>query len=128
MSVQALLKTIQQKKIEALFVQLKHHPVFSFDFQKEVCQIFIKQYEQVKQNEATCLTPVKQYLQEFYAVPVLENELLYELMERLKQNNYILNIYGLNIDVNNHEFSLPVYTQEELQDVIRKERAPYYKD
>lgn len=127
-SVQALLKTIQQKKIEVLFVKLKHHPVFSFDYQKEVCQIFIKKYQHVKQNEATCLTPIKQYLQEFYAVPIIQDELLYELIERLKQNSYIVNTYGLNLTISNHEFSLPVYTQDELQNVIQKERAPYYKD
>lgn len=127
-SIQALLKTIQQKKIEVLFVQLKHHPVFSFDYQIEVCQYFIKQYKQVKQNEATCLNPVKQYLQEFYAVPLLKDELFYELMDRLIQNNYIENIYGINLNLSNQEFFLPIYSHEELQEVIKKERAPYYKD
>jgi len=127
-SIPALLKTIQQKKIEALFVKLVEHPVFSSDYQKEIFQLFIKQYPQVKQNEATCLSPVKQYLHEFYAMPSINDELLYELMERLKQNNYIVNIYGLNVSLSSQEFCLPVYTQEELQDIIRKERTPYYKD
>lgn len=127
-SVQALLKTIQQRKIEVLFVRLKSHPVFSFDYQNEVCQHFIKQYQQVKQNEATCLNPVKQYLQEFYALPVKNDELFYELMDRLTKNNYIEDIYAMNLSLNNREFYLPVYTHEELQEVIKKERAPYYND
>lgn len=123
----ALVKTIQQKKIETLFIQLKYHPVFSTDYQKEICQYFIKQYKEVKQFESTCLNPVKQFLQEFYALPVLKQELMFELIERLKQNEYIDKTFGVNLS-HVDEFYLPVYTQAELQDVITKERLPFYND
>lgn len=123
----ALVKTIQQKKIETLFVKLKHHPVFSSDYQKEICQHFIKQYKEVKQFESTCLNPIKQYLQEFYALPIIKEELLFELIERLKNNQYIDQIVGVNVPVNN-EFCLPVYTTMELQEIIKKERLPFYND
>lgn len=127
-SVNALMKMVQQKKIEALFVRLKHHPVFSFDYQREVCQMFIKQYQQVKPLEATCLNPVKLYLQEFYAMPLFENELLYELIDRLKQNNYIEHCFSMNLQIDHHGFCLPQYSNEQLQEVIQKERSFYYKD
>lgn len=129
-SIEVLLKTIQQKKIEALFIQLKKHPVFSSEYQKEISQLYIQQFTQVKPNEASCLSPVKLFLQEFYAVSLVENELLFELMERLKQNQYITAIVEFNLQdkINGDEFSLPVYSHQQLQDVIKQERNAYYKD
>lgn len=129
-SNQIILKTIQQKKIETLFIQLKKHPVFSSDYQKEICQYYIQQFTQVKVNEASCLSPVKLFLQEFYAIQENEKELLFELVERLKQNQYISLTLGLNIKnkIEGNEFSLPMYTNEQLQEVIKNERANYYKE
>jgi hypothetical protein len=129
-ALEVLLKTIQQKKIEALFIQLKKHPVFSSEYQKEICQHYIKQFTQVKQHEASCLSPVKLFLQEFYALCLNEKELLFELTERLKQNNYVSGVIGLNVEekLEHEQFSLPMYTHEELQKVIQTERNHYYKD
>ena len=127
--IRALVKTIQQRKIETLFVKLKKHPVFSSEYQKEICQFYIKQFIEVKANEASCLSPIKLFLQEFYAITECKHELLFELIERLKQNQYILLTLGLNIEdrVEDNIFSLPVYTNEELQSIIKLERLNYYK-
>lgn len=128
--IKVLLKTIQQKKIETLFIKLKKHPVFSAEYQKEICHFYIKQFNQVKANEASCLSPIKLFIQEFYAVQENKNELLFELVERLKQNQYITLTQGLNIEnsVEDNEFLLPMYSNAELQEIINKERANYYKD
>lgn len=128
--IKVLLKTIQQKKIETLFVKLKKHPVFSLDYQKEICQFYIKQFTQVKANEASCLNPIKLFLQEFYAIQENSHELLFELIERLKQNHYISLTIGLNIDdkIETGEFSLPIYSTQQLQEIIKTERANYYKE
>lgn len=125
-----LLKTIQQKKIETLFIQLKKHPVFSSDYQKEICQYYIQQFSQVKVNEASCLSPIKLFLQEFYVIPENKNELLFELIERLKQNQYISLTFGLNINtkIEDNEFSLPMYSNKQLQEIILIESANYYKE
>jgi hypothetical protein len=128
--INVLLKTIQQKKIETLFIKLKEHPVFSSDYQREICQYYIQQFTQVKVNEASCLSPIKLFLQEFYAVQEHKEELLFELIERLKQNQYISLTLGLNIDekLDEHDFSLPMYSNKQLQEIISIERANYYKD
>lgn len=126
--LEVLLKTIQQKKLEALFIQLKKHPVFSTHYQLEIFQHHIQQYTQVN-DEATCLSPVKHYLQEFYVIPLQESELLFELVERLKQNQYIHKTIGLHIDgkLKGNEFELPIYSSEQLRSVIQAERANFYK-
>lgn len=125
-----LLKTIQHKKIETLFVKLQKHPVFSLDYQKEICQLYIQKFHQVKVNEASCLSPIKLFLQEFYALDIRQDELLFELIERLKLNNYIAMTLGLNIEskLENYEFSLPMYSNSELQEIIKIERSNYYKE
>lgn len=128
-SVEALIKTISQKKIESVFIQLPQHPVFSLDYIKEISQLYIQQYTHVKHNESTCLSPIKLILQEFYALTALDNELLFEVVERLYQNNYVNDVVALNVsEVKNGEISLPIYSNEELQRVIEKERSSYYKD
>ncbi len=127
-NIAVLLKTIQQKKIESLFIQLKKHPVFSANYQLEICQHHIQQFIQVN-NEATCLSPVKLFLQEFYVIPLNDKELLFELIERLKQNDYIHKAIGFNVEQHliNHEFQLPIYSNSELKKVIEIERANFYK-
>jgi hypothetical protein len=125
-----LLKTIHQKKIETLFIQLKKHPVFSSDYQKEICQFYIQQFKKVKVNEASCLSPIKLFLQEFYAISENKNELLFELVERLKQNNYITLTLGIGIQnkIKGTIFSLPIYSNEQLQEIIKTESENYYKE
>ncbi len=127
--VRVLLKTIQQKKIETVFLKLKKHPVFSLDYQNEIFQIHVKQFTQVKPNEASCLSPIKLFLTEFYAVQLIEKEMLYELVERLKENDYIDKALGLNIEnqINSKKFYFPIYSYAELQDVIFKEQTNLYK-
>ena len=127
--IKVLLKTIQQKKIDTLFIKLKKHPVFSLDYQKEICQYYIQQYKQVQVNQASCLSPIKLFIQEFYAISELKNELLFELVERLKQNNYITTTLGIGIEnkISDNSFSLPTYSNEQLQIKIKAESDNYYK-
>lgn len=121
--VEILLKTISQKKIETVAIQLIKQPVFSLDYQKEVIIHYIKQFPKVQAGKATCMSPVKLFLQEFYALNYLESELLYELIERLKQNKYIYQSVGFNLNKDNKEtlISFPVYTNKNLQDIIDNE-------
>ena len=72
---------------------------------------------------------MKLFLTEFYAVQLIEKELLYELVERLKQNDYIDKVLSLNIEnqINSKKIYFPLYTYSELQDVILKEQTHFYK-
>ena len=104
--------------------------MFSSDYQKEICQFYIQQFTQVKVNEASCLSPIKLFLQEFYAISENKNELLFELVERLKQNNYITLTLGIGIQnkIKGTIFSLPTYSNEQLQEIIKTESENYYKE
>jgi hypothetical protein len=122
---EVLVKTIAQKKIETLAVKLLKQPVFSLDFQKEALEQYIRQFDKVEAHKASCLSPVKLFLQEFYALAYDPNELLFEITERLKQNAYIDNILGFNVNnkLTECELSLPLYSHQKLQEVIEQETS-----
>ena len=128
-SSEAILKTISQKKIEAMFLKLIKHPVFSSDYQLKVFQEQLNEFTAVKPNEATCLSPLKLFFEEFYAIKNNKEQLFYDFVDELYQNDYITETVGSNI-VNKKEnniFTLPHYTNEELQERIEQERKVIYK-
>ncbi len=59
---------------------------------------------------------------------IIEDELLFELIERLKQNNYIENTYSLNLPdtKTESEFHFNIYTNEQLQNEIQHIRTTNY--
>lgn len=126
---EALLKTISQKKIEALCLKMVKHPVFSSDHQLNIFQEQLGQFTAVKQDEATCLSPLKLFFEEFYAIKNNKEQLFYDFVDELFQNEYISQAIGLNIvnKAENNIFTLPHYTNEELQTRIKNERETYFK-
>jgi hypothetical protein len=127
-STEALLKTISQRKLQTVMVKLIQHPVFSNDYQLQVFKELVLQFPMVKQHQATCLSPVKLFLEEFYALKNQAEELLFELMQRLVDNNYIQYASTLNMEVVENGFELPTYTAMQLQERIEYERLAFYKD
>jgi hypothetical protein len=122
-----LIKTILQKKIKSVFLKVVPHPVFSLNHQLEMFQEQLRQCGYVKQNESTCLTPVKSFFREFYAVCSPESDLLYDFIPHLSNNQYIQSATSVNMELNKG-IDLPYYTPEELNEKIKAERSPYYND
>jgi hypothetical protein len=124
---EVLIKTITQKHIESIFLKVVPHPVFSIEHQKEMFTEHLMKYTKVKQNESTCLTPVKNFFNEFYALNSNENELLYDFVKKLSENHFIEKAALANVNFENG-IELPHYSTDELNERIRKERSAYYKD
>lgn len=127
-SSEALLKTISQKKIESVFIKLKKNPVFSFDHQLEMLQEMISKFGPVRQYEATCLSPIKLFFEHFYVITNNEEELYFDLMKRMNDNEYFEFASSINFDLHNGFLELPFYTIEQLHQTIKEQRLPYYKD
>jgi hypothetical protein len=122
----ALLKTVTQKKIETIFVKVANHPVFSSDYQLQTFKELIKKYDKVKQFEATCLSPIKEFFQDFYALSIDENELLFSFLERLNQNTYLELAMSCNFNLNKNLLEIPFYDAKQLHEKIKSERLPFY--
>ncbi len=124
-SVTALLRTIQQQKIESAFLKITPHPVFSNDHMNSMFLEILKKYPQIRSNEVTCLTPLKDFFNEFYAINTSANDMIYDLLKRMAANNFILQAYSLNLSLENGLLSIPVYTQDELSQKINDIRKNY---
>lgn len=122
-----LLKTIYQKKIKSVFVKIVPHPVFSIEHQLEIFQENLKKFTCVKQFEATCLSPVKLFFKEFYAVESGDKELFFEFTQQLNTNLFLEKACALNMDLQDG-LDLPFYSIEELNQKIKSERQTYYND
>jgi hypothetical protein len=122
-----LVKAIERNKIKSAFIRLADHPVFSTGHQLEIFQEQLKKFDAVKQNEATCLTPVKLFFNEFYAIDSPETELFYDFLHQLSQNKFIHSASAIHMSLNNG-IELPFYTLEQLNEKITHERQTYLSD
>ncbi len=125
---EAVYKTAIQKKIECVFIKVTGHPVFSDDYRLAVLQEMIGSFPSVKQDEATCLSPVKEFFQEFFAVKIKKEELLFDFIERLNGSGYLEYASACNFTPDGNCIALPFYTAELLNERIKKERMPFYND
>jgi hypothetical protein len=124
-SISALLRTIQQQKIESAFLKISPHPVFSNDHMNSMFLETLKKYPQIRSNEATCLSPLKDFFNEFYAINTSKNDMIFDLLKRMVANNFILQAYSLNLSLENNTLGIPVYSQEELNEKINAIRKNY---
>ncbi|MBN8694510.1 MAG: hypothetical protein J0L69_15050 [Bacteroidetes bacterium] len=125
-----ILKTIKQRSVEAVFFKIIKHPVFSEDYQLQIFQEQMQQYTSVKANQATCLSPIKQFFEEFYAIKVNRERLLFDFLEDLNDNDYIVDCKAINVinETSDKVFTFPTYTAEQLNKRITEEREIYTKD
>jgi hypothetical protein len=126
-STEVLYKTISQKKIKTIFIKLKDHPVFSVSHQLEIFQYHLSNFSSVKPFEATCLSPVKLFLNDFFSFSFQANDLIYNVVFQLSANGFIDYCCALNMDLDEN-IKLPFYTTEELNEIIKKEHNQIQKD
>lgn len=125
-SMEALLKTIRQKKIAAVLLRVTGHPVFSPAYQLELLQHQLQVCDRVGHDQNTCLTPVKEFFAELYGLPLLNDELLHGFIDRLHGNGFVEGMVPFNFTGEAGILKLPRYTYDELQQRIREAHLPFY--
>lgn len=126
-SAAALLRLIAQRASPSAFVRIVRHPVFSTDYQLAAFQEVLKSHGAVRENASTCLSPLKDFFQEFYALLPQTDELLPGFLKRLCDNGFAETAMLLNTP-DNDRLLVPYYTAPELRERIRAERLPFYTD
>ena len=119
--VRALIKNIEQRRIPSLFIKIKSHTTFSNTYLKEHFILNIQQFPRVDKNVATCLSPIKLFFDETYAVPMKEVNFLFDLLPKLCNEQLIEHSYSLK--KKKKEYQLPLYTQEQLDTEIENVRT-----
>lgn len=115
----ALVKNISLRKISTVFIKLKKHPVFSNQFLNESFVEQVKLFEKVDGTNNSCLSPIRLFFDEFYAIPKENIKLVFDLLDALNENNFIESASCTNIDLSNQNiFYLQSYSQADLKKQI----------
>jgi hypothetical protein len=115
--VAALIRNARLREMKAVFYHLQPHPIFSIDFLREIFVCTVQQFNKVNANGVTCLSPVKIFLDEIYGVNNDDTRFLFELIPKLMDLRLITSVSAIGVQ---EDFSLPVYTAEDLQNGIRR--------
>jgi hypothetical protein len=118
--IRALIKNIRHRKIPSLFIKIKPHATFSNAYMREHFIINVQQFPRVDKDVATCLSPIKLFFDEVYDVPMQGINFLFDLLPHLFEADLIEFISALFI--NETDYELPVYTQQELDAEIENAR------
>lgn len=111
--VDALLKTITQKKIQTLILSLNE-----FDDLEEKIKDSYHKFEKVEAPHITCLSPIKELFKLYDYSGAIST--IHDLLPLLKKNNVITSSYGLNLilNINDSSFDLPFYTIKDVYQCI----------
>jgi hypothetical protein len=114
-----LLKNISLRKICAVFIKLKKHPVFSNSHISETFIEQVKLFDKVNEQGNTCLSPIRLFFEEFYAIPKEYIKLIFDLLYYLNQNEFIDTSYGTNLGLlKENMFYLQTYNEKDLNEQI----------
>lgn len=116
--IEALLKTIVQKKIPTLIIGLSELE----DLEKKLLYSY-QRFEKVKAHQVTCLSPIKDLFKQYdYTGNVCT---IHDLLPILDKNNVITSSYGFNIQLceADNSFQLPFYTIREVFQCIDELKA-----
>lgn len=119
---EVLLKNISVRKIASVFVEIKQHPVFSNGHLGEAFGEQVKQFDKVGNGTNTCLSPVKLFFEEFYAIDSAKIDLVFDLLAELDKNHFVAGALGANLGaLNQNNFYLQPYNRQDLDKQIREE-------
>ena len=116
-----LVKNIALRKISTVFIKLKKHPVFSTYFMNETFIEQVKLFDKVNEDTNTCMSPIRLFFEEFYAIPKEKVRLIFDLIHHLKENDFIDYNCGVNIETKENIFYLQTYNELDLKKQISKE-------
>lgn len=118
----ALLKNAGLRKIPVIFIKIRKHPVFSNVHLKESFVEQVKLFDKVNTSGNTCLSPIRLFFDEFYAIDGKKMKLIFDLLEELKKNDFIEETCGMNLgEMSQNIFYLQPYKEADLQLQIETE-------
>lgn len=119
---EALLKNISLRKIATVMMRIKKHPVFSNEHLGECFAEMVRQHESLGAGGNTCLSPVKLFFEEFYAIDKGKIDLVFDLLAALRQNNFAEDASGAHLGpLKENIFYLQPYKRQDLDRQIEAE-------
>ena len=119
---EVLMKNIAVRKIPAVFLEIRKHPVFSNDHLSESFAEQIRGFDKVNSRGNTCLSPVKLFFEEFYAIDKDRVNLVFDLLREISENKYGGLAFGAHLGaLKENIFYLQPYNQRDLEKQIEEE-------
>lgn len=97
-SVDVYLNYVKKKNIESVFVKLKLPAIYTDDQMLDSVRSIVKAYPRVDIGAATCLSPIKDFMNEIYSTEVHDVHLIFDLLPKLKSQNIIEGYFQMNLD------------------------------
>jgi hypothetical protein len=124
---EVLMKSIVQRKIPSLFIQIRPHDMLSpaqisSEFKSEVLG-----FTRVDIGMATCLSPLKLFFARHWLLQTENVNYIYELLPLLEQEGLLGRNYECNMEtlLEEQTFNLPYYTMTEINRGIEGVRTEY---
>lgn len=117
----ALLRLIQKKSLETIFIKLTVPHLFTIDQLQEEIKKYTLAYPRVEVSIATCLNPIKDFCSTVYETETKNVNFLFDLLPKLYEQNIISSCYHLNLDryLTNDSFYLNKYNMNDIYEGIR---------
>ncbi|MFN4234669.1 MAG: hypothetical protein ACK4IK_07675 [Bacteroidia bacterium] len=112
-SIESLLKTIAQKKIQTLIISLKDFENLDLNLSQSY-----QQFDKVEAPFITCLSPIRSLFQ-VYGFPS-SVATIHDLLPLLVKKDVVTSSFGINLELNNEDnsFELPYYTIKDVYQCI----------
>ena len=109
-------KTAVKRKTEILFVELKKA---NFSMLNELISALVEANFKVT-IDTSCLTPVKEFIYEAYAVDVDQTNFIFELLPVLFQKELITAVWELNLSkkIEQSVFEMTKYTKQDVANCV----------
>lgn len=121
-SVDVYLNYVKKKNIESVFVKLKLPAIYTDDQMLDSVRSIVKAYPRVDIGAATCLSPIKDFMNQIYSTEVHDVHLIFDLLPKLKSQNIIEGYFQLNLDdaMAKGELLMKKYSVFEVNEAIIK--------
>lgn len=123
-SFERYLAFIRRKEIHTLFFQLKLPAFATLKEIEDKAKEIVLAYPLVDVGIATCLSPIKDFVREYYQTDTSNVNKIFDLFPKLEEQALIENVFQLNIDrfMINNEVKLKKYSEQDIADGINKFR------
>lgn len=113
-------RMIQKKQMPTIFVQLSLPLVFTKEMLTDKIRLITKSYPRVDIGIASCLNPIKDFCNDVYEVDKSRVNLVFDLLDGLKNQEVIVSYHHLNLDKEliNGEIILNKYSVFEVNEAI----------
>ncbi|MBI34421.1 MAG: hypothetical protein CMP67_03555 [Flavobacteriales bacterium] len=120
--VSLYLNYIKKHSIESVFVRLKLPVIYTDEQMLSSVRKVVKAYPRVDVGAATCLSPIKEFMNSAYQTEIHDVHLIFDLLPKLQDQGVIEGYYQMNLSgaICNDELLMQRYSVFEVNEAIHQ--------